>query len=69
MTSGQRETVNEFIDVGEWGLAVETVSDFLYEYEIPISSETYQLIKIVSQELRLKDSVWGDLESQITDMP
>lgn len=63
----QRKAVDQLIEVGEWGIAVEIISDTLYEYEFPISSETYQLIKKVSLDLHLEDATWSDLGSQVVE--
>ena len=61
----QKKTINQLIDAGEWGIAAEIISDILHEYEFPISSETYQLIKKVSLDLNLEDATWSDLSSQV----
>ena len=66
-TTHQKKIINGLIDAGEWGIAVETISDILHEYEFPISSETYQLIKKVSLDLHLEDATWSDLSSQVAE--
>lgn len=58
--------INEFIEVGEWGLALETTCDLLYEYEISITAETYQLIQKIGHFLQLDSNVWEDLCESIT---
>ena len=58
--------IGEFIEVGEWGLALETMCDLLYEYEVSISSETFRLIQETSRLLQTDKKIWEELSPQIS---
>ncbi|MEP0873681.1 MafI family immunity protein [Trichocoleus desertorum AS-A10] len=65
LTKNQIEAVQEYIYVGEWGLALETLCSFLYEKDAEISQESYRLIEEVGIDLRIDSNIWKILESQI----
>jgi hypothetical protein len=65
MQETQIEFIRSCIDAGEWGLAVETLCDILYEDELPISATAYRLIQEISSSIDLKNSVWEILRPQV----
>jgi|688.fasta_scaffold143958_2 hypothetical protein len=55
----------DFILMAEWGLALETVYDYLDDNEIPISRHTYNLIKQIADAMEINTRDWCSLECQI----
>lgn len=53
LPEAQTQYVKPYIDVGEIKLALEVLVENLYESEIPISVETYNLIQSITKELGL----------------
>ncbi|MBD2311134.1 MafI family immunity protein [Desertifilum sp. FACHB-1129] len=65
LTESQIATIKEYIYVGEWGLALETLCSFLYEEDVNISHKSYKLIEQAGERLTIDNNTWKILESQI----
>lgn len=63
----QKEDIIMFINAGEWGLALETMCEFLYEEELPITLKAYRLVEEVGSLLKLNSNLWKNLKNQIID--
>ena len=61
----QKHDIQTYINVGEWGLALETLSDFLYEEELPLLLEAYILLKEIGMMLQMDNKIWKILKPQI----
>jgi hypothetical protein len=55
------DLILEFIDVGEWGLALETIYDYLDENEIPVSRKAQNLIEKLAIQMKLEERDWGSI--------
>lgn len=53
--------LSEFVDVGEFDLAFETLCTQLYEYEISLSDETVDRLAAIGTGLELDPRLWEDL--------
>jgi hypothetical protein len=67
LSKTQREDISMFINAGEWGLALETLCEFLYEEELSITLKAYELLKEVGSLLKLNSSLWENLKKQLSD--
>jgi hypothetical protein len=56
------DLILEFIDVGEWGLALETIYDYLDENEIPVSRKAQNLIEKLAIQMKLEERDWHSLQ-------
>lgn len=56
------DLILEFIDVGEWGLALETIYDHLDENEISVSRKAHNLIEELAIQMKLKERDWHSLK-------
>lgn len=65
LSEAQRDDIQMYIRAGEWGLALETICDFLYEDNLPLSAHTYSLIQEIGTMLHLNSNTWEILESQV----
>lgn len=60
--------VQDFIDVGEYGLALETLVDIVAEEDKQISGEALKLVKELSVAMLLDESVFDEkLRGRVTD--
>ena len=62
----QMGIVREFIDVREWGLALETLCDVLYENDYPVPARAYELIDESGRMMQLDEGKWQVLQSQVS---
>ena len=53
------------IHAKEWGLAFEIMCERLYEDELPISYEAYELLKEIGLIIKAEKDYWEDLKPQI----
>lgn len=67
LTPEQINDLKMYINASEWGLALETLCDFLYEDELPISESAYQLLEQVGISLEMESQTWELLKSQISN--
>ncbi len=59
--------IDECIMYGESGVAYETLVDQLYEYDIPITKESYELIEKIGTDMNHQESYWLPLKELIID--
>lgn len=60
--------VQDFIDVGEYGLALETLVDIVVEEDKQIPGEALKLVKELSVAMLLDESVFDEkLRGRVTD--
>jgi len=52
-TESEKSEVQEFIDVGEYGLALETLVDIVYEEDKQISSEALRLVQELAEVMQM----------------
>ena len=64
-TENQIDSVSSLINAGEWNLSIETLCDLLYEEELPITKQAYELLKELGLILNMEKSNWEILEPQI----
>jgi hypothetical protein len=67
LSKNQREDISMFINAEEWGLALETLCEFLYEEKLPITLKAYELLKEVGSLLKLNSNLWENLKRQLSD--
>lgn len=53
------ENANILLLHGEWGLALDTICEQLYEFSIPINRETNDKIEASANQMNLEKSEWG----------
>lgn len=63
----QIEEIKIFISAGEWLLALETLCEFLHEYQFLISSATYKLLREVKSMMNLRLNILDKLKDQISN--
>ena len=63
----RREDISIYINAGEWGLALEFICEFLYEYELPITAKAYRLLEEAEGLMNAKLDLLDALKSQIED--
>lgn len=66
LSESQREDISIFINAGEWGLALETLCEFLYEEELPIKLKAYELLEEVKSLINLDYDLLRSLKNQIS---
>lgn len=59
------ETIRELNNVGEYKLAAEILCSNLYEFDCPIPSAIYALLKVTCTKLELEERHWQVLEAQV----
>ena len=59
------ECISSCIHAGEWVEAFEILCSNLYEYELPISEQAYQLLKEIGLTIKTKKDYWEVLQPQI----
>lgn len=52
----------DLIDHGEYGVALELVCTQLYEYDVPVPTETYRLIEQCGRIMQMNEASWAFLE-------
>ncbi len=48
----------ELIAHGEYGEALELLCTQVYEYEVPVTSETYKIIEACGKRMQMEESSW-----------
>ena len=59
------EGISSCIHGGEWDLAFEILCENLYEDELPISKEAYEVLEDIGSQLKTKEDYYKDLKPQI----
>lgn len=67
LSKAQKKDIIMFINAGEWEPALETLCEFLYEEEFPITLKAYGLLQEVGSLLKLNKNLWENLKNQISD--
>lgn len=62
----QIESLQVDVNAGEWALALEILCSNLYEYDIPIPARVYELINEAGKMMRMDESKWQMLQSQVS---
>ncbi|MDP9076263.1 MAG: MafI family immunity protein [Bacteroidota bacterium] len=57
--------VEEFIKYKEYGLGFDTLITQLYEYDIEINNETYELIVLIGNKLKLQKDKYSFMQELI----
>ena len=57
--------ISFYIHSREWGLAFDIMCENLYEYELPISQQTYKLLEDIGLSLHFEKDYWEMLKPQI----
>ncbi|MCL4264246.1 MAG: MafI family immunity protein [Anaerolineae bacterium] len=65
LSESQRKDIQMFINASEWGLALETICEFLYEDELPLSEKAYELCEGIGMSMNLDTSNWDVLRTQV----
>ena len=64
LPSSDVDNIWEFIEVGELGLALETLCTQLYEYDVAVSAKTLAGLADVGRFFLLKPRLWEVLEQE-----
>jgi len=64
-TSEQETEVQHYIDVGEYGLALETVRDILLEENMHVSVAVFNKVVAIGQSMNLPMQNWQELRKRI----
>ena len=65
LTETQVNSISSLNHAGEWHLSLETMCDILYEYELLISRQVYELIEEIGSTLNVDKDYWEVLKPQI----
>ena len=57
--------ISSYIHAREWGVYYEVLCANLYEYELPISKQTHELLKDIALTIKVRRDYGKLLESQI----
>jgi exopolysaccharide biosynthesis predicted pyruvyltransferase EpsI len=60
LSGSERQEVEEFVDVGEYGVALETLSFLIVEEEKRISRSTFHSIARLAEQMGISESVVTD---------
>ena len=61
------DEINDYINHGECGVAFYHICFQLYNYSVPISNKTYDLIEQIGKFLEYKESKWSHLKELIIE--
>lgn len=67
LSEEDRENVIEYVEYNEFGVAYELLCTQLYEFDIKISIEDYELIKQIGKRMKLEPSEWTYLKEIIDE--
>lgn len=59
------DSIIESIKSGEYGVALEELSNMIFEYDVKISSSQFNSIKDIGTTMKLDSDVWNMLETLI----
>ena len=57
----KRNNISAFIDVGEWGLAVECIGEYCYEENIPLPKPTIDRLRQLAKKINDIEFDWDQL--------
>lgn len=61
-SEGEVAEILHFIDVGEYGLALETLCDIILEEKKSIDAHTYHQIEELGRQMKMESPVWTRLK-------
>ncbi len=67
LTNDNIENIEDLIAHNESGVAYETIVPLIYEYKIPLTKESYQLVTEIGQAMKKKESYWLILRDLIIE--
>lgn len=67
LTADEKREVRDFIEVGEYGLAYETLCDIITEGNKTISSDTYDRLAALGRRMEFAEDVWSRLRPHVKD--
>jgi hypothetical protein len=67
LTESESETVRHFVEFGEYGLALETLSGIIDEEDKRISFEVYEQIHGLGERMEMEPEVWERLRGSIAN--
>ncbi len=62
LTDQNIEFITELIDAGEWGLALEVTCEQLYEYDMKVDPDLYELMDSTGKLMKMDSSKWDFLD-------
>lgn len=67
-TDSEKKEIQDFIDAGEYGLALETLVDIVSEEDKQISSKSFKLVYELAEVMQLDKTIFeGKLRGHISD--
>lgn len=60
-----KKNVVEFVEHGEWGIALDTLCNQIYEHDLKITKTTYDEIEAVGKMMNMNESTWSFLKKLI----
>jgi len=67
LTEEERAQVGDFIEVGEYGLAYEVLSDILDERGVAVPADIYHELVRLGRKMGLDESTWLKLRPLVTE--
>lgn len=58
--------ISDCTHCGEWGIAFEFICSNLYEFDMPISQQTYELLEEIGNLLKMDSKEWEILKPQVS---
>ena len=65
LNQNQIKNISDDIHAGEWGLSLEILCENLYEDELPISKQAYELLEEIGSTIKVEKDYWEVLKPQI----
>lgn len=67
LSASDSSNILEFIAVGEFPIALETLCTQIYEYEIPINEAFYEKVEFIGGQMNLPPTTWLMLKKLIIE--
>ena len=61
------DSAEDLIRHGEYGEALDLICTQVYEYEVPVTAETYSEIERCGQRMDMDDASWGFLQELLVE--
>lgn len=68
LANNQIENLRTEITAGEWGLALKSLSEMLYEDELPVPSSAYELLQEARSIMNIKDDLLEQIRPQVLNI-
>ena len=65
LTETQINSISSLNHAGEWHLSLEILCENLYEDELPISKQAYELLEEIGSTIKVEKDYWQVLKPQI----